>query len=102
MAQMYDKVRNMIWDETPEEEADRKTKAVKGLQIADRKAKAIEEDKRKRGYCKRCGLLLPVSGICECGCREKRKEVQKDVINHKTGQVKGGWVHPGILALYDK
>lgn len=115
MAQLYDHRRNIIWDETEDEANERLRKARIGMKIADEKAKAIEMDKKRRGYCKRCGLLLPLSGICECGCRERR-EIRQGVhapspahadpnyntINHKAGKVKGGWVHPGILAMYDK
>lgn len=108
MSMVYDAKRNVLYEESLEQAQERVRRALIGMRIAEKKALAKEADVRKRGYCARCGLLLPVSGICECGCTERRKPYippapkRNEVVDHKRGLVKGGFVNPGILAMYNK
>lgn len=108
MATIYDPIRNVSYEESEEQANERARIARIGMRIAERKALAEQEDKRKRGYCARCGLLLPLTGRCECGCTEKRKPytppapVRNEIVDHKRGLVKGGYVNPAILAMYNK
>lgn len=108
MGWIYDAKRNVRYEESKEQEEERIRRARIGMKMAEKKALAEQEDKRKRGYCARCGLLLPLNGVCECGCKERRKPhippalPRNEIIDHKRGLVKGGYVHPAILAMYNK
>lgn len=109
MSTIYDVKKNIQWEETPEQEDERARKARIGLRIADRKAKEREADIRKRGFCARCGCLLPLTGRCDnCGCTEKKElhfpplPKRIETIDHSKGLVKGGYVNPTILKMYDK
>lgn len=37
-------------------------------------AAEIEEDKKRRGYCPHCNLLLPLSGECFCGYQKYKDQ----------------------------
>lgn len=107
MAQRYDIRRNIIWDEDEEEVERRKNLIRRAMLAQELKAQEIERDKKARGYCARCGLLLPLTGRCgNCGCEEKRKPYipplpkRNEVIDHNKGLVKGGYVNPLILKMY--
>lgn len=103
MAQIYDVKRNIAYDETEEQENERLRKTRIGLRIAEEKAQRIEADKERRGYCARCKCLMPLSGICDvCHGTKKAPPPRLDVIDHKRGLVKGGYVNPTILKMYDK
>lgn len=107
MAWIYDAKRNIKYEETEEQEAERIRKARIGMRIAEQKALAEEEDKRNRGYCPRCRILLPLNGKCDmCGYIKKKNTtpayVRNEIIDPKRGLVKGGYVHPSILAMYNK
>lgn len=108
MAMIYDAKRNILCEEPKEVEEERLRKVRAGMMAQEMKALAEQADKRKRGYCARCGLLLPLTGKCECGCTEKRKPytpptpARNEKIDYKRGFVKGGYVNPAILAMYNK
>lgn len=109
MAQIYDVKTNVAYDETTEQENERLKKILGRLFAQEREIQRVEKDKAKRGYCARCGMLLPLSGRCDnCGCTEKRKPYipptppRNEIVDHRRGMVKGGYVNPAILKMYDK
>lgn len=49
-------------------EIERKERARKSWWAQEMKLRAIEADKKRRGYCLTCNILLPLSGKCsKCG-----------------------------------
>ena len=109
MAQIYDVKRNVAYEESAEQEDERLRKILAGIWASKKEAERIERDKFKRGYCARCGLLLPLGGKCDnCGCTERRKPYipptppRNEIVDHRRGMVKGGYVNPAILKMYDK
>jgi hypothetical protein len=103
MAWVYDIKRNVKYEESQEQENERVRKARVGMRIAEEKAQKIEADKERRGYCAKCKCLMPLSGVCDiCHGTKKMPPPRLDTIDHKRGLVKGGYVNPTILKMYDK
>ena len=60
--------RKVIRVEDDSTEIERKERARKSMRAQDLRLKTIEADKKRRGYCLNCHVLLTIHGKCgKCG-----------------------------------
>ena len=67
---LYNKRTNSFVDvEETKEDVQRRLKTRRIIRFLEMKAKEEYKLEHKNGYCPICGMLIPLSGECECGYR---------------------------------
>lgn len=91
MGLIWDKRHNVYVEESKLEAEARAKRARNAIRMMEVELEAMEANKKRRGFCPKCRLLLPESGRCGCGYQKDTSGMQN---------VYKGYVNPAILATY--